>query len=184
MRSLRIVSFVLLAAIPASGEIGRHEPQNAGQRAPARPASGTLIAPDKLVALLPQVPGWTKGEPSSESVTTGIMMSVARVSYEKGDSNISLEIMDTAMNQMLIAPFTMILQSGYAETSGKGYRKGATIKGFPGIESWDPEGPSANVVVLVAERFLVNASGSGVSDANATRKVVEAVDLTALAGLK
>jgi hypothetical protein len=144
-----------------------------------------LVAPQKLVALLPQVPDWTKGEPDTDTIAVGMPMCLARVSYEKGGTTINLEIIDTAKNQMTLTGLTMVMkEGGIVETSGKGYRKSITIAGHPGVESWDPEGSTADVLVIVAARFLVKATASDVKDTTAARRLVEAVDYRALAALQ
>jgi hypothetical protein len=151
----------------------------------ASPSPQDLVAPEKLVALLPQLPDWPRGEASTDTITTGMTMRVVRVSYEKGDTTINLEIIDTAKNQMTLTGLTMVMKEGnVVDTSGKGYRKSITVAGHPGVESWDPEGPTADIMVIVADRFLVKASASDVKDTTTPRQLIDAVDYKALAALK
>jgi hypothetical protein len=173
MRTIRFFGTAVLAVVLCSG------PQLDAQAKPA------VVAPAKLVALLPAIPGWTKGEPKGEAMNMGTMtLSMARVSYEKDDSSIKLEITDTVFNQMILGPFSSMMKAGFSEKTSAGWRKSVTIGGFPGLESWDAEQKSADVVTAVAGRYLVKASATEVADTSTARKAVEAVDLKALAALK
>jgi hypothetical protein len=144
------------------------------------------VAPEKLEALLPVVKGWQKGQSDSETMNVGIVMSVARVSYEKGDLGVSLEITDTLGNAMLMGPVQTMLSS--ATPAGKTV-DGVTAKtfavgGFTGVEVWDSKEKVADAIVAVGGRFLVKASQSDARDTTAVRAVVEVVNLKALADLK
>ena len=64
------------------------------------------------------------------------------------------------------------------------YTEGITIAGFPAYESWDGDWPRATVAVVVAKRFIVQATGSGVDNADAVRALVTAVNFSSLAAIK
>lgn len=146
--------------------------------------SATAVDFEKLVALLPDVNGWTKGKPKGEQVSMGITMSHAKAEYTKGDASIDLEITDSSFNQLVLAPFTMFLAAGYSERSSEGYSKSAPIGGNPGFEKWNNENKDGEVTVVVGNRFIVNAKGRGVENTDPMKAMVQAVNLGTLATLK
>jgi hypothetical protein len=154
------------------------------EQAGGRTASPALVPYERLVPLLPQLTGWTREAPDGETTTAPMPMSVARANYQKGESTMSVEIIDTALSRMLVTPFTMMTHAGFYQKNGKGYDKAATVAGFPGVESWYPEdGATANVVVIVGDRYLVKANATGVTDPTPARGALEAIDLKALAAM-
>lgn len=139
---------------------------------------------EALKALLPQVGGWTQSDARGEQITMPMAYSQARAQYSRGDERVELEIMDSAMNQLLLAPLSMFLSSGYSERSDSGFKRGATVGSHPGMEEWNSESKRGEVTAVVANRFIVRAEGHGVADLAPIRQVVEAVDLAKLATLK
>jgi hypothetical protein len=146
--------------------------------------TATAVDFEKLVALLPEVDGWTRGKPKGEQVSMGITMSNARVEYQKGEASIDLTITDSSFNQLVLSPFTMFLAQGYSERSSDGYSKSAPMGGNPGFEKWENEPKRGEVTVVVGNRFIVNAKGQNLENIDAARAVVQAVNLGTLAGLK
>ena len=74
-----------------------------------------------------------------------------------------IEITDSALNQMIFAPFAMFMASGYEERSDDGYKQAGTIAGSPGFESWEKDANRGEVTVIVANRFVVQVTGRRVS---------------------
>jgi len=109
---------------------------------------------------------------------------MAHGEYTSGDSIIKLEITDSTFDQLVMAPLSVMLVKTYAERSADGYKKYAAIAGQPGFESWQGDAKEGEVTVLVADRFIVNARGSGVSSVDPVRSLVKAVDFRKLAALK
>jgi hypothetical protein len=147
-------------------------------------APQTVVAPEKMVPLLPQLAGWTRGEPDSQTITMGMPMSTTQVSYQQGDDSLNLSIIDTGGNQMTLKAMTMATGGAYAEKDAKGYRKTFVFAAQPGVESWDAESSTADVLLIVAGRYLVKSNASGVKDTALAKQLVEAVDIKALAALK
>jgi hypothetical protein len=137
-----------------------------------------------LKGLIPEYKGWERSGVKGKTATMGVTVSSAEGRYEKDGQNIKLEIVDTSFNQMILAPFMMFARAGYEERSDDGYKKGMTLAGHPGFESFEKNGRDAEVHLLVANRFLVNAEGSGVESPEPVRALVQTVDLGKLAGLK
>ena len=139
---------------------------------------------DDLKTLMPDIAGWTKGDVHGEMVSMGISQSSAKAKYSKGDSTLELEITDSTMNQLLLAPFAMFIASGYQEKSDDGYKKAVQIGGFPGFEEWEKGAKHGSATAVVNNRFIVAANAHDVDGPDAARAAVEAVNLTKLAGMK
>lgn len=137
-----------------------------------------------LKGLLPTVPGWTQSSARGEQVSMPIRVSRAEARYNRGDSNIELEITDSAMSQILLAPMSMFMASGYSERADDGFRRAARIGGHPGSENWNSQSRRAEVTTIVSNRFIVRAAGREVDDLAPVRQIVEAVNLSTLESLK
>jgi hypothetical protein len=146
--------------------------------------SSKVVAHEQLQALLPQVEGWTRGEPRGETDTTEAVSRV-QASYERRDNGgLSVEIMDTARNQAMLEPMLAMIKSGYKSNQGGTVTKATTVGGFPGYEEWTSESKNGSVSVLVEGRFTVAVTGSFVPDLATLRKVADSIDLKKLAALK
>jgi hypothetical protein len=147
--------------------------------------TATVVDFEKLQALLPEMAGWKRGEPDGQQMSSmGVKMSHAKAQYSQGDSEIDLEITDSAFSQIIMAPMSFMLASGYNERSSDGYKKAAPVSGQPGFEEWNKNSKHAEVTAVVANRFIVTAKADNVSGPEVARKLVEAVDFAKLAALK
>lgn len=136
-----------------------------------------------LVELLPDVPGWEKEQPEGESMTSPVRFSQASAGYTKGDARIEVKIVDTAMSRLLTMPYQMFLASGYSKESMNGYEKAVKVNGQPGWEKWNSESKTAELGVIVGERFVVTVEGSG-ADIKDAQAVAGRLDMAKLAALK
>jgi hypothetical protein len=152
-------------------------PQEAAENTP-------LVDFEQLVALVPDLPGWTRTTPRGQQVSMGVPISQANAEYTKGDGDIKLEIADSAFNPLILGPLSMMLVRTYSERTADGYKQFAAIGGSPGFESWQNEAREAEVTVVVAHRFVVTASGDNVDSLEPVRSLVKAIDLAKLAALK
>ena len=137
-----------------------------------------------LKGAMPEVGGWTRTNPRGEQVNMPVAISRAEARYTKDNSRVELEIVDTALSQLLLAPVSMFLGSGYSERSDDGFKRSAKIGGQPGFEEWNSENKSGEVTAVVGNRFIVKGTGHQVENLETVRGVVEAVDLGKLAALK
>ncbi len=138
-----------------------------------------------LKAIIPAVTGWERGEVSGEQAAMmGISYSQAKAEYSKGDASINLEIVDTALIQALVMPFTMLASGGMDQRSDDGYRRGVKIGGNPGWEEWKNGNKAGEINVLVGGRFIVKGRGDGLPNMDPVKQVVEAVDMAKLAAAK
>jgi hypothetical protein len=134
--------------------------------------------------LLPELNGYTKSRARGEQMTRPFAISNAKAHYSAGERTMDIEITDSAMNQMVFAPFAMFMAAGYEERSDDGYKRSGTIAGSPGFESWEKKSNRGEVTVIVANRFVVQATGRRVEGIDPVKKAVEAIDLAKLATMK
>jgi X-X-X-Leu-X-X-Gly heptad repeat protein len=124
---------------------------------------------EALKALLPDVDGWTKTNTRGEQLTMPVSYSRAETRYQKADSSIELEITDTALSQLLLAPMSMFLSSGYSERSDDGFKRAAKIGGMPGMEEWETGSKRGEVTAVVSNRFIVHGTGHDVESLDPVR---------------
>ena len=137
-----------------------------------------------LYDFFPEVAGWEKSKPKGETMTMPVKFSSAEATYTKGEANIEVKIVDTAMAQMLTMPYQMFMMTGYSRETDEGYEKASKVAGNPGWEKWDSGSKQAEIGVIVAQRFLVTVSGRDVESAQPVKDVVAKMDLGKLAGVK
>ncbi len=137
-----------------------------------------------LQATFGDLPGWEKGKPTGEKMSTPVNFSRAEVNYTKGDSRIKIEISDSGFNQMLIIPYSMFLTSGYEKETESGYEKSTKVGEHPGWEKWNTENKNGELNAIVAKRFIVQVEGHQLDDVKALHTAMASVDLNKLSGLK
>ncbi|MGE0462311.1 MAG: hypothetical protein AB7Q16_13160 [Vicinamibacterales bacterium] len=148
---------------------------------------GKTVEPVSFQALettLPQVSGWERGKPESERMTSPFAYSQTEATYTKGDARIDVKIVDSGFAQMLIAPWSMMLASGYSRESSDGYEKAVTVNGQPGFEKWDSSSKNGELNVLVNKRFLVSFEGSDLADTKVLHEMAGTMDFGKFAALK
>lgn len=137
-----------------------------------------------LQAALPEVSGWERGKPAGERMTMPVSYSSASVTFTKGDASVDAKITDSAFNQLLVAPFAMMLTSGYAKETSDGFERSTTVSGTPAFEKWDSGSKHGELTLFVNKRFIVEIDGSDLADATDLRAFADRTDLKALAALK
>src|SRR5690606_36346633 len=103
-------------------------------------------------------------KPTGERMTSPFPTASAKARYTKDGARLEVEIVDSAFNQLLLAPMAMFLQSGYATESTSGYEKSTTVNGQPGWEKWDSDAKSGEVNALVNKRFLISIEGDNIDE--------------------
>ena len=136
-----------------------------------------------LQTLLPDVSGWEKGKPTGERMTMPVNFSRAEVRYTKGDATIEVSIVDSALNQLLVAPYAMFLTTGYEKETERGYEKSTKIGDYPGWEKWNTEGKRGEVNAFVGKRFVVQIEGDEIADTKVLHAIAGKIDLAKLAAL-
>jgi X-X-X-Leu-X-X-Gly heptad repeat protein len=167
-----------------AGELGAGMQQLARGFQQMAQGSTTSVDFEQLQALLPTLEGWTQADARGEQLSMPVAYSRAEAVYHRDDSRIELEITDTALNQLLLAPMSMFLASGFSERSSEGYKRSAQIGGQVGFEEWNSESHRGEVTAVVANRFIVTAKGRGLTGLDPVRQAVESVDFAKLTGLE
>lgn len=137
-----------------------------------------------LQTFFPDLDGWEKQKPTGERMTAPFAFSQAEVRYEKGDSRIEMKLVDSGFNQLLFAPFAMMMQAGYEKETQDGYEKSTTVAGMPGWEKWNTERKDGSVNALVGKRFILSIEGDNVEDVKALHAIASKIDFNKLAALK
>ena len=137
-----------------------------------------------LLATLPQLEGWEQQKPEGERMTSPFPSANAKATYTKGDASVDVEVVDSAFNQLLLAPISMFLSSGYSKESTTGYEKSTTVNGQPGWEKWESDSKRGELNALVAKRFLVSIEGDGIDSVETLKDVASKMDFNRLASLK
>jgi hypothetical protein len=137
-----------------------------------------------LQAFFPDLDGWEKEKPTGERMTAPFAFSQAEVNYNKGDARIEMKLVDSGYNQLLFAPFAMMMQAGYEKETQSGYEKSTTVAGMPGWEKWNTEGKDGEVNALVGKRFLLSIEGRNIDDVKALHAIAGKIDMARLAALK
>jgi hypothetical protein len=149
------------------------------------PAGGVQAIPaDTLKAMLPQsLPaGFARTEVSASSGgAAGISGSNAEGVYTRGDGRITLEVTDMAAVGALASMATAFNVQSDRETA-TGYDKVTNVNGRMTEEEFDNQGKSGKYSVLVANRFVVDAEGSGVG-IDDLKGAVASIDLNRLQSL-
>ena len=92
--------------------------------------------------------------------------------------------MDSAFNDLILAPLSIMLAPAYAERTPQGYKRFAAVNDAPGFESWENGAYEGTVTVVVARRFVITARGLNVTGIDVTRALVKAIDMRTLAAMK
>jgi hypothetical protein len=149
--------------------------------------SGEKVDPVRfqdLISHLPQVSGWEMQKPQGQRMTSPFPTASAEATYRNGGSRVEVEIVDTANNQMLLAPVTVFLQAGYSQESTNGYEKALAVNGQPGWEKWNITAKRGEVNALVGKRFIVSVKGNNVEDTRVLQEFAGRIDFAGLAALK
>jgi len=139
---------------------------------------------DNLKSVLPELAGWERGKPTGERMTSPVNYAEAEVRFSKGDSRVTAKVVDSALNQMLVAPFAMFLAVGYEKETERGYEKGVKVGEYPGWEKWDSESKDGELNAIVNKRFIVQVEGQQIENVKILQSVMNSMDLKKLAGLK
>lgn len=149
--------------------------------------SGKTVEPVRFQALegmLPQIAGWEMDKPESERMTSPVAYSETETTYRKGGASIDVKLVDSGFASMLIAPWSMMLASGFSRETSDGYEKAVTVNGQPGFEKWDSASKDGELNLLVNKRFLVSVEGDDLEDTKVLHEFVSKIDLEKLGVLK
>lgn len=138
----------------------------------------------KLAEALPTVSGWEMDKPRGERMTAPFPFSQTETGYQKDGAEVEVKIVDTGFAQMLIAPWSMMLASGYSRESSDGYEKAVTVGGHPGFEKYRGDNRDGELNIMVGKRFLVTIEGRDLADTKRLHEFAAGMDLGKLAAMK
>ncbi len=136
-----------------------------------------------LQTAFPTVSGWTMDKPKGERMTAPVAFSQTETRYKNGDQEIEVKIVDSAFNQILVAPWAMFLTAGYEKETDEGYEKSTTISGNPGFEKWNDQRKDGELNIVVAKRFLVSVEGDRLTDMKQLQEFAAKIDFAKLGAL-
>jgi len=187
----------------AGKEVGREAGKNAqqavqeaskGLEALAKGLQGLSVGSDgkpvepvsfkELQTVFVPLDGWEMGKPTGEKMSIPVSFSQAKVTYRKGDARIEASVIDSGFNQLLIAPFTIFLTSGYEKETENGYEKSVKVAGNPGWEKWENAGKNGELSTFINKRFLVQFQGNSIGDMRVLHQLADASNLGKLASVK
>ena len=143
-----------------------------------------LISTDVLKTYLPDnVAGFTRTDLSTETGSAGAMgAATAKGTYERGDSRILLTVTDMgSMGALTAMAGAFNVQS--SKESGGSYEKIGKVDGRMTTEKYDATSKHGEYMVVVADRFAVQAEGDNVSIAD-IKTAVSAINPGRLESLK
>lgn len=156
-------------SVPGVGKVDMDKLDALGKQAEAaskqmESGQSNAVAPAVLEGLLPAtLAGLTRAKLSSGSAGLGgVGGSSAEARYEGGDSNVTLSITDMAVAGA-IAGLGGALNVQSNEQTATGYKKTGSVDGRMTSENWDTSDKSGSYSVVYANRFMVEAKGSGTS---------------------
>ncbi|WP_420456563.1 hypothetical protein [Rubrivirga sp.] len=155
--------------------------QESAERAPAEPVNFRVLR-----ELLPtSVAGMDQGE--VEGATDGAMgFSISRVEAVypgDGGAQIDIGVMDYGAIPSMAMMGLGWTMADIDREAGSTYERTVTFGGNRGFRSYDADARSGEFSLVVADRFHVEVTGSGVSDDD-LEAAVRAVDLSGLAALR
>jgi hypothetical protein len=133
-----------------------------------------------LQAALPQLSGWDRGAPIGERMTAPVPFSQTEADYTMGETNVTVKLVDSAFNPLLIAPWAMFLTAGYEKQTGDGYEKSTSVGGHPGFERFISASREGELNLVVAKRFLVTVEGDNISDMKVLHEFASKIDTNRL----
>jgi hypothetical protein len=128
--------------------------------------------------------GWEMGKPTGEKISVPFAYSQAKVKYRKEGQEIEVSVTDSGFNQLMLAPFSLFLTTGYEKETEHGYERSAKVAGYPGWEEWNSSNKDGEVNAVINKRFIVKFEGDGVEDTKVLHQLAEASNLSKLASLK
>jgi type II secretory pathway pseudopilin PulG len=144
----------------------------------------TVVDFEKLIALLPQPSGWDRSKPDGTQTSSPFVTSEASANYTKGTFHANVTITDSALNSMVMMPFTMMMSMNYAERSTSGYKKSVQYSGQPGLEEWNSDNKHGEMTMIVNKRYVVSVKGDGFDNMDVLKEIANAIDLNKLAALQ
>ena len=114
----------------------------------------------------------------SRTGALGIKVSTATATYEDGDQEIEINIVDGGTFGGVLSSAQNWMDAEFERSSKDGFERTSTLKGYKSYEQFDKNGTSS-LAVIVQDRYLVTASGR-VKDFDQLKDMVESMKLRKL----
>jgi hypothetical protein len=137
----------------------------------------------ELVPFLVDFQGWdSEGDAEGTTMSMGTFsMSQVERSYSSGEKSFTINLVDGGYAPMAYAGIKMAM-SMEIDTSDE-YIKKLTVKEFPGIEKYNRPDQTADVIILISERFILQIEGENMGDTSDLIAVANQLDLEGIAKL-
>jgi hypothetical protein len=161
-----------------------------GARGAARGASTgapriPLITPERLTPLLPPAPdGWQRGAVRTARLDEPAPTAQAAATYTRGGMRVDVSLTDTGGDAALLDSTRRIAGTAFEQKVANGYHRGTRFAGFPAVEAWNHQDRLGEITLLVGDRFIFLATGTGLDRIETLRGLVERVDVEALRALR
>ena len=153
------------------------------------PASTGFITPAALQNVMPVIEGWTRGEPRAGEVDNpDCRYTFATAVYTRDETRLKVTLADTDSSSTALAALATMVVTLPDDYSGK-IPPASTIQRFqiagsPAAELWDAEKMKGELVLVLANRFVVEVQAQKADAPETMRAVLASVDLKALAALR
>jgi hypothetical protein len=95
-----------------------------------------------------------------------------------------MKMVDSGLNQLLLAPYTMFLTAGYEKETANGFEKSTKVNGQPGWEKWNSASRQGELNALVNKRFVVSIEGRRIDANDVLQGFADKIDMGKLAALR
>jgi len=137
----------------------------------------------ELVPFLPDIEGWkARGEAKGSTVNTGnFKITQVQKKFTNNGNRLEIQITDGGYIQMAYAGFKAMFAFEF-DTSDE-YTRKTKIMDFPAIENFKYKSKLAMLMILVADRFLVQLEVRGLKDTSVLKAIALTLALDKLAAL-
>lgn len=139
---------------------------------------------EKLKSGLPsEIAGWEKeGDLEGGTVNyMGISVSHVKQRYKSGDKKLSIKITDTTFSPMIAAPIR--LHKNFSIVTPTQIQNSVEIQGHPGFISINKKTAHNTLLLLVAERFLIEIEVNGQISQDELKELAAKVNLSYLVSI-
>jgi hypothetical protein len=140
------------------------------------PAVVEPVAVEVLQSAFPRIDGWQQSATTGERLLVPVPFAQAEADYSNGEATITVKLVDTAFNEVLVAPWAMFLQEGHEARHGDGYERALTVAGHPAFERMSRTDRRGELNVVVRQRFLVSVEGDNVDDTKLLHVFATSID--------
>lgn len=133
-----------------------------------------------ILAIDPPADWKVSEKPKGKTLKSPVQLSEAEVEFKSGgDKKIEIKIVD-GLGSML--PF-MNLARGMEMESSEEYVKPIEIQGFKGTEKFEFKDKKGEIILPVANRFMVTIEGKGIDNNDVIKEIAGKMDLKKLADM-